>query len=962
MAPNLRPALADRDTALLKLAGLVLGIDPSSQDAAQKLPSIRKQIQYHNFQTTNEHEIRRRYDGLIEKFTLCGQETKARVLGNGMRHLGLLSASLQLLTFDLLNLFLCLSNDPLRQQYEPSPLSSFKQHTLSWNEIVADDPLWGDHWESESGSETAVDDDWSEEEQSEEDVKVSELDDVKEIVDSPALAVAVKKRQYWTTPTTGNVEAVEYNPVDACSLAPALAFYQSQRSEYMYRPASSTRYVREVDLVRDTLLMLSGRATPVYISTKNGDLVATPNLNVKHLTENALQSLLGWFAEQGSILRKLTEFARRLVISPSNWLGIDDPNPIPDRGESNDLETQPRTLQALEFGLSQYLCEFEAKIADIQTNCAASSPQNPLCAQQQLVSLLALQSRLQGSSDTTREIAEFVQCVKMICSTTSDNAAIASQILDLLYNQMLLHATASSANNQNIFQALLLYTLQPYLESCQQWIEIGEIDDPRGEFFVKYRSASEDWQSRFIMRVDQHGKVLAPRFFQPICDIVLKCGKSVSIIRRLEPSSTLNQTEQVPLFEHFLKGLQRAVPTEDADVTDTQIAASRQTPGLQVNDLFPVAFSAILFGAAASASSSATRVRFQDALVYHHSLENHLASLLRAPIQMQHEKMGRRLTSLLMRRCHLEKHLLALQSVFLFTTGAVMHPFCLNLFEKITTRQLVYEPHVLNSAFDEAACETPVAARGFVSSDFFSFTLKGNSDAVRDLPSELEQLDRIEVIYDLRFPMENLFTLPTFSIYNQFFHILIRVKYALYCLRTEDWSQQRDAKNGALRKMGRVRSAVGMQLRHFLANLQVFFMDAVINPESKVLMERLRLCVGMDEVIELHDKFTRTIRDRCLLNIKASSIWKHMSQPIGLAVQFAQLCRTFDQDFERNLAGPERIQAMGDELARLGDQMRDTTTIVKKTLNGLASHGVWHGKHVIFWPRFSYRSYSSVSL
>ncbi|KND01183.1 hypothetical protein, variant [Spizellomyces punctatus DAOM BR117] len=946
--------IATRDALLSELIVQVTGFQVDSESFLKCRRLAKKQIKVHRWQTTNEHEVIRQYGGLVEKFAVYSQDTKADTLRKSLNSLLSLRPSYHFLIHDMLRLFLSLSEAPLRNIYHPCIGSMDAESSLTWEDITAEEPLTGSHWE-DATDEVDSDDGYSSDESTKVcDSAVTLKEPVADrqprrqkhrnpdLLSNPneSSQKELERRQYWTREKGSYslfAEDISFDHQDPCSLAPSLASHQQRDPRFFYRPAASTVYTKEVDFVRECLFLLSGFATAVFRSRSDGSFEPVTDVTLKHLSEGALHDLLQWFADRGTAVQRVRSFAESVCQS--------------------EQIAYPLTVQAFASGLLSIVRDFDATITKEEKRFQEYARKMPKSGQQEVTSLMALGSRLSGKLDILDDLSLMLEALEIEKNEPyRDNATWTTQILSAQCTSIRHYEHTCQPVKVSVFVELFLRTMKPYMDTIQNWMDTGKLDDPQEEFFVASNpnATGDEWQSRYILR-----ESVTPNFLTHVNAAIYVCGKSLNVIEQLDASQVFPELSRngESLYEatvaSFIEGMgmNRKMKKRNEQQPSSQYPSKSTGTGSEIEQMFPKCFRALIsVGIDQMDAEDATiGVQFEQQHLWQ-SIDECFRGAIRRHVLAQKASVGRHLTSILFRKCELNDHLKSLQAVYFMTAGAVMHPFCLKLFEKVESRELCYEPHALNAAFAECLASNAGTELNHLDARCFDIRLL-NVEGRAAKSSSRELLDAINIHYQTPFPLNIIVTPATIAIYNRIARILLAIKYARHCLDTDDW-RGRKATGTSNLLLARQRSAVKARLMHFVANLHAFFLSAVIHAESKTFMEGIKSAQGMDDLILMHDTFVCAVRDRCLLNEKASKIWKQMSAPLELSVEYASLCKKYDpsadqtrsSDYLRDVGvqSNERDKQFAKDLKQLARRVEESVNFVKKALEGLASHGVQH--------------------
>ncbi|KAJ3156211.1 hypothetical protein HDU86_003974 [Geranomyces michiganensis] len=890
-----------------------------------------RQLMNHSYQTTNEHDVERRFSGLVEKFEMHGQTETADALSDRLDRLAKLSAIS--VVYDVLHILLETSVSPTHHLYEQTAETPQRHEAdLTWSDILAEEPLDGQHWFEDEAEDPGLE---SEPESDESDLNAAPppreglqaWDRQRGPRSLPRAADSFRDRaketmafldaQYWNYGRNDVVQGQlitidEYeNSCDLSGLGdfPALVAHRKFNSSFSYLTLAGDVFVHESDLVRECLYMLAasrrGSSSPAFDVGEDGLVTVNKGqLTLTHLTQPAMWTMLKWFARGGTAVHRVRRFVDTVL-----------------------AEQSQRTLteQALANGLLGPIAGLDSEIAKLEewhqpANLISSSLFGWRLTEsggQDMGTLAALRVSLAPFFSTFTDLQLLLPDPAM-STLHSSPAHIAVKLLSRVHAAV---ATSNAAclppERAAVLVDVALAAREPQLEMVHAWIYYGELEDPRDEFFVvrgKTHHVCEEWERGFVIRQDARGSSsgapLVPGAFSNVKEHILVCGKSLKMIEQIDPAQAmlLKSGSRRPLREALAAEV-RAELYSSADTvstkrfTDESRAALVPDPpdavaglnaGGDVARLFPLACATFLSTGsmvpilATKCSSSpqavTSAVSVRPALTV---LRDALARVVRA----RHDAVAERLTQLLFTRCDAQQHFAALQAVFLMTDGGVMHPFCEELFAMARTGRLASRPHALNAAFaDCVAANAAVSRTGHVfglDASRFSFSATAGVPANHDTNATARRgiASSISIAYDVPPLLVGIITPASIAVYGDIARVLLRLKFV-------EAELVREARcgggggGGAGRQGGKRDGRLRAALR-------------VIHAECAAFAERLKAAKGMDELIALHDAFVSAVRDRCLLSDKARVIWTRMAEVLAVAVRFAELCRARDHN-EKN--------------------------------------------------------------
>jgi len=201
---------------------------------------------------------------LLEKLAVLGRDDIVTPLEKLMPYILSSSANIEVLT-----LLLSLSDKPATSaEFDPSQfnLKKVEEKPLTWEEILKEEPLTGDHWEEPEFESSDEEDEWiydkppfptrsSDEETAEqkEDQEVVGRGVVKETSGVSNEVTKFLRRQYWLNRQKYGVVNPEYSP----------------ELDFQDRYVDEFYLFTELDAIREVLFMLSGHECVLFTQHKS---------------------------------------------------------------------------------------------------------------------------------------------------------------------------------------------------------------------------------------------------------------------------------------------------------------------------------------------------------------------------------------------------------------------------------------------------------------------------------------------------------------------------------------------------------------------------------------------------------------------------------------------------------------------------------------------------------------------
>jgi gamma-tubulin complex component 5 len=437
--------------------------------------SAAKTAKQQQFVRTNQFEVEASLNGLVEKFSVKNRDDLSEALATRLRELRKVSTSKW--TPEVLSLFLNLSDRPVENSSvealellcPPTPPTP----SITWEEIIADNPLTGDLWADETYSTASSEDELE--------IRVTAKSSTtgREIKDKPDTADQSK------IPTALLV------PVETERL-------KAVREAQFWKAASSpsgTQQISELQAIREVYSMLHGLPTSLFTVDLEHSLVFYgANIKLTGISVASFNDLLQSLASIGSDILGIRAWVR----------------------------TSQRTalLQALNASTALRLRQFDRQLAGEEQRLV--DPSTPV-----IVTLLQLH-------ETIREMSRpLVHLGQLVASVPNKGFTC----LEMLYDKICISQAAEDASVHELLARVFFECLKVYLRPVRRWMEAGDAVDGDDTFFIsvadKECSAASLWHDRFTLRIGQDGQLYAPKFLHPAAKKILNSGKSIVFLKEL---------------------------------------------------------------------------------------------------------------------------------------------------------------------------------------------------------------------------------------------------------------------------------------------------------------------------------------------------------------------------------------------------------------------------------------------
>jgi len=427
----------------------------------------------HQYARPNQFDVQASFAGLDEKFRVLNRDDLADALDTRLKELAACPSAKWIP--DCLSLLLLLSDRPTENSRvdaldllrPPTPLPH-----VTWKDILHQDPYSDDEiWRDIDYAQDSSD-------------------------DEPVLE---KQNPIPALPPTSVDDNAGYNP-ESCliSIDSSMVEKIKHAQFWKHHPYDAEELVEmtELQAIRETLFMLSGLPTSLYLVDENMRL--DQRYRLSHAMQITAKHLLVDIANLGRKLVHLRRWAQRSSTLP--------------------------LIQTFEFAVRRRLTDFDRFLNSLQRQyLAADAPV--------VVSLMHLHEDVRAQSQPILRLAQIV-------------ADIEPQLLvnpfihlEALYNHINLAQMTLEKRVFDFLSDLFFECLQTYLKPIRKWMETGELGLNDETFFIfendSGSEASSLWHDRFVLRRGKENALRSPTFLEPAAQKIFNTGKSVIFLQEL---------------------------------------------------------------------------------------------------------------------------------------------------------------------------------------------------------------------------------------------------------------------------------------------------------------------------------------------------------------------------------------------------------------------------------------------
>lgn len=775
--------------------------------------------------------------------------------------------------------------------------------SLTWKDILAEEPFEGQHWEGVYGLPSGSTVEGWEKTSDGSTPSLSPWDDDSDDLDDddsfpytedapsspdpvervssfgqPNLSLSyqhrrvveeLQARQYWREEWRTDADLTRpFNLGDSSTLGPSLSRALGEKTTLLIDGPEREKYINEHDAVREVLMCLQGRKNLMITSNSRSPSLMRPSPSAPHLlhlTLTSQTSILSSFAQLASTLSHIRKFTSAVF---SNVFSTSDPPLSSTHLLSHN--TRSRTIEAFADAVDSQLQKFDRWCADKEERicCAHAGLGNQL-----VVSLLGLEKDVRDAFSITFDLLLAILRKLMGYIMQSDNtsdeevwllASLSSRMPPAAVTAHILDACLHSAEEQSslgdkitaeALTEVFVRSAQPVWAMVGRWVSDGMPVRDTWE-----ASGNQTLDEEFFVE-DNELPLMDPDFWA-----------AGYVLRTLSDFEATGDTKalSVPVF------LER--------IADRILETGKAVGLLRVLGI------PFLNGADGNVhwSSLAT-------LIGQHTRDaadpEGLAHLIADKIAPYYTSSGFQLTQVLTEDCDLSRHITAIEGLFLMTRGDVIGHFADILFAKMDSQQYWQDFHFLNSAFRDVV-DANNATR-CIETSLVRLSYRGSKTTV--IAQTVKALDGLLVEYAVPFPLAYIFTPRVFSIYGSIFAFLLQIRRAKSVLerilvRGEIGSERH------MKHEFKAFYAMRGKLSWFINTLLNFLTTHVLYSQLAVFHENFKGAQSLDEMIKIHNDHLNTIQCGCLLHPETSALHRAVLSALDMCLHFSNIFVSFSGD------------------------------------------------------------------
>ncbi|ORE02434.1 hypothetical protein BCV72DRAFT_265192 [Rhizopus microsporus var. microsporus] len=867
------------------------GLKEDHPNWTRVVEKVRHDLKYLKCTSTSEREVDDSFKGLADKFIVKGRHELAEALL--MYKSEFLSDSLpigspesnqqKILKYDMLKLLLCLSSSTHHISYTPKPSQITRSPQLTWENIIDEEPLEGDHWKSWADQDTSTEE-LSDKDAFEVDDRISKPKDFT-VMDNeqepdyfermeldhrenPEALHHLVSQQYWRPDflvLKGKndknarllLTSIDYPTESSLLQNPCKLSDKLIHSIYTDRDTRSLKVINELDVIREVLFLLNGREGIIFeYNDHQQRFLLKDNYLVQHLSQGALISVLKEFFSFGNIILNLRRMVMH-ILSESQY---------------------GQTAQAFAEVVYESLLAFEGLLSNLERDTSLTTNETS-----KVVSLLKLRNEIQNHLRCFQELHDIAAKILFV---NNSPMLIAYYLISTLYE----HTLLNQLSGQNTVYDALLYVLQriivPFGRLMDDWMFYGSLKgDTYKEFYIArnekiHISSANVWKEGFsiIPLPQESARFPCPLFEKRNMERIYFTGKAVNVLLQAEKIQK-QQLYRNYDFSLFSRVLQNFLPKKQPFISPIDNSFQGSTPkrtDVLAQNLFP------MIEATRKLSSNTLFADHQDQISNDAGclFDQNFIQCVEKYIEQPYASTAERLNSVLHKHCCLQSQLDSLATVYLMLENDLMHSFCEIIFTQMDKNEYWFDQRILNSVFIEA-CKSS----GYDETVYIETRKIKASTEINTMASMLELIDfKIQISW----PLNNFILEGSLVQYSKVTQFLFRIRRAKYVLEKKTFFKG-EAKNDKNDVNAKLLYALRMKMLWFVNTFWHYITTTVLYVETIALYKNLSSSTDADEITTFHSTYMDRIVKRCMLDDKSIAIKRAATKVFNLTENLSDL-------------------------------------------------------------------------
>ncbi|KAL9581160.1 MAG: hypothetical protein Q9203_006010 [Teloschistes exilis] len=444
-------------------------------------------------------------------------------------------------------------------------------------------------------------------------------------------------------------------------------------------------------------------------------------------------------------------------------------------------------------------------------------------------SLLSYHEEVQSSTHQLRHLLSV-----MDGSDHAHNARPSFRVLELLFERVCMSQNIGDTASFQYVLNVFLICVQTYLKPLKHWMEQGELSPHDQAIFIREGKVDVPldsiWTDGYVLVFDESDKLHAPEFLHLAAKKILNAGKSVHFLKLLGRWTEVDQDQ----------GQATPVTLESLCESDSDISL----------DSFPE--------------------RFDEALDEWIASSYHSSSVL--------------LKHCLESQCGLYQTFDALEYIYLSRDGPLTDNIADALFARIDRgRKDWNDAFVLTDLFrDTFSSKRCITVRNL------NVRIKTGVSQALGKSRSVDILQSLCITYTLPWPIANIISKDTTSVFQNIFTLLLQVKRAKQMLERRF---PRSLVSSLVKdKEGSRSILLRLWMLHFVNTILSYLTSIVLSPATADMRQRMAKSDDLDGMITIHRAYAARLCEQCLLSKGDASTLKAIRSLLDVIILFTDTC------------------------------------------------------------------------
>ncbi|EIN10987.1 hypothetical protein PUNSTDRAFT_112771 [Punctularia strigosozonata HHB-11173 SS5] len=652
----------------------------------------------------------------------------------------------------------------------------------------------------------------------------------------------LQARQYWRP--EWNTDASIMKPFDigdASTLGPSLGFSLGQSGSLTADRPEHEAYIHEHDAVREILMAMQGRKNLLLEWNSDGVYAFLPSPRMPRLLQLT-------FTSQCSLLKPLARFAtdiQRLRQFVSSTFA--------KATASREPRTSSRTLEAFAEAIDSEIQSFQRWCSEKEENvCRAYG--GVVISGTGVLSLLSLEKELGDNFGSTYQ--EAVNILASVLGKASrapeplndgDLANLAALpirvslssfttlLLDTLLDAVHRHSMIGRIHTSETFMRIFICTVRPTWDMTRTWLQHGP---PHEIHSVPHPSTTVSTHLDPEFYIEDNGmQVLDPDFWTEGYVLRGQPGDSNDQRSKTVLPKFLRQVAPHVLSAGKSVGLLRALSA-------SELESNSDRPWL--GDWKDISFITQVVNHGGEHQDHLSKSWNAGAAALPTLVFDHLVPQCR---------VAQAAASRLVNECGLWEHFNAIESVYLMARGDAMSRFAAIIFARMDSDLQWHDFHFMNSAFRDTAMASSTRSR-WIDSSLVRFSYRRRMQEHNPKQS-VYVIDGLMLEYAVPFPLTYICGPKALRVYNSIFVFMLQIRRAKSALE-RTWLKSGGPCSIALH-------AMRSRLLWFVNTLLTFISTNIIQAQVLRFREDIRRSHSLDEMIDIHNDHLAKLQEGCLL-------------------------------------------------------------------------------------------------